>query len=124
MVLFIIFPIIGNFGFNRLQSKIDYNRNKDMAPHNRRIDYINRIMYLKEYAKEMRITKVFQLLKRQYRDSITGVAEVTKKYIWKSAVLHWLYVMFTFTFIFEGLLIYGAYRTRQMLQTILDCNEP
>ena len=24
---------------------------------------------------------------------------------------HWLYVMFTFTFIFEGLLIYGAYRT-------------
>ena len=110
-VLFILLPIIGNFYFRRKNSRIDYERNKDMAPHNRRIDYINRIMYLKEYAKEMRITKVFRLLKRQYRDSITGVAEVTKKYIWKSAVLHWLYVMFTFTFIFEGLLIYGSFRT-------------
>ena len=110
-VLFILLPIIGNFYFRRLNSRIDYERNKDMAPHKRRIDYINRVMYLKEYAKEMRITTVVRLLKRQYRDSITGVADVTKKYIWKSAVLHWLYVMFTFTFIFEGLLIYGSFRT-------------
>ncbi len=110
-VLFILFPIIGNFVFRRMNSRIDYERNKDMAPHNRRIDYINRIMYLKEYAKEMRITKIFRLLKRQYRESISGLAGVTKKYVLKSAVLHWLYVMFTFTFIFEGLLIYGSFRT-------------
>ncbi len=110
-VTFILLPIIGNFYFRRLNSHIDYKRNKDMAVHNRRIDYINRVMYLKEYAKEMRLTKVFQLLRHQYRDAITGLADVTKKYVWKSAVLHWLYVMFTFTFIFEGLLIYGAFRT-------------
>ena len=110
-VTFILLPIIGNFYFRRLNSHIDYKRNKDMAVHNRRIDYINRVMYLKEYAKEMRLTKVFQLLRHQYRDAITGLADVTKKYVWKSAALHWLYVMFTFTFIFEGLLIYGAFRT-------------
>ena len=110
-VTFILLPIIGNFYFRRLNSHIDYKRNKDMAVHNRRIDYINRVMYLKEYAKEMRLTKVFRLLRHQYRDAITGVADVTKKYVWKSAALHWLYVMFTFTFIFEGLLIYGAFRS-------------
>ena len=110
-VLFIIFPIIGNFVFNRAISRLDYARNKDMAPHNRRIAYINRVMYLPEYAKEMRLTGVFSLMRRQYREAITGVADVTKKYTKKAAILHWFYVMFTFTFIFEGLLIYGAYRT-------------
>lgn len=110
-VLFILFPIIGNFFFKRVNSKIDYKRNKDMAPHNRKIDYINRVMYLKDYAKEMRLTNVFNLMKKQYHDAITGVADVTKKYTLKSAFFHWFYVMFTFTFIFEGLLIYGAYRT-------------
>ena len=110
-VTFILLPIIGNFYFRRLNNHIDYQRKKDMAVHNRRIDYINRVMYLKEYAKEMRLTKIFNLLRHQYRDAITGVADVTKKYVWKSAALHWLYVMFTFTFIFEGLLIYGAFRT-------------
>ena len=109
-VTFILLPIIGNFWFRRLNSHIDYKRQKDMAVHNRRIDYINRVMYLKEYAKEMRLTKVFRLLRHQYRDAITGVADVTKKYVGKSVALHWLYVEFTFTFIFEGLLIYGAFR--------------
>ena len=109
-VTFILLPIIGNFVFRRLNSHIDYKRQKDMAVHNRRIDYINRVMYLKEYAKEMRLTRVFNLLRHQYRDAITGLADVTKKYVWKSVTLHWLYVEFTFTFIFEGLLIYGAYR--------------
>ena len=110
-VLFILFPIIGNFIFNRKLSHIDYARNKDMAPHNRRIAYVNRVMYLPEYAKEMRLTDVFSLMRRQYHEAITGLADVTKKYTKKAMVLHWMYVMFTFTFIFEGLLIYGAYRT-------------
>ena len=110
-VLFILFPVIGNFFFNRKISHLDYARNKDMAPHNRRTAYINRVMYLPEYAKEMRLTAVFSLMRRQYREAITGLADVTRKYTKKAMVLHWMYVMFTFTFIFEGLLIYGAYRT-------------
>ena len=110
-VTFILLPVIGNFVFRRINSKIDYTRQKEMAPHNRRIDYINRIMYLKDYAKEIRLTNIFKLLKRQYTDAITGVADVTKKFVFKSVCLHWFYIMFTFTFIFEGLLIYGAYRT-------------
>ena len=110
-VLFILLPVIGNFVFNRKISHLDYARNKDMAPHNRRIAYVNRVMYLPEYAKEMRLSKVFSLMRKQYREAITGVADVTKKYSVKAAVLHWFYVMFTFTFIFEGLLIYGSYRT-------------
>ena len=110
-VLFILFPVIGNFVFNRKNSQLDYVRNKDMAPYNRRIAYINRVMYLPEYAKEMRLTDVFSLMKEHYRESITGLGDVTKKYTTRAMINHWLYVMFTFTFIFEGLLIYGAYRT-------------
>lgn len=109
-ILFILFPIIGNFGFNRVLSKIDYLRNKDMAPHKRTVAYVNRVMYLPEYAKEMRLTNVFKLMQRQYRDAIDGMANATKKYTLKGMIFHWLYVNFTFTFIFEGMLMYGAYR--------------
>lgn len=110
-VLFVIFPIIGNFVFNRKLSEIDFDRNKDLAPYNRRTAYINRVMYLSEYAKEMRLTNVFSLMKRDYKEAIEGMVKVTKKYTVKAMVYHWFRVMFTFTFIFEGMLIYGAYRT-------------
>lgn len=110
-VLFVLFPIIGNFVFDRWIGQIEFQRNKDMAPHNRKIAYVNRVMYLSDYAKEVRLTKAFALMKRHYREAIRGVAEETKKYTVKAVVYHWFRVMFTFSFIFEGLLIYGAYRT-------------
>ena len=110
-VLFIIFPIIGTFVFNRKMSHIDFERNKDMAPYNRKIAYVNRVMYMADYAKEIRLTKAFSLMRRHYDEAIQGVIEVTKKYTKKAAVLHWLWANFVFAFIFEGLLIYGAYRT-------------
>ncbi len=110
-VLFVIFPIIGNFVFNKRLSQIDFDRNKDMAPHQRKIAYVNRVMYLADYAKEVRLTDVFALMKRNYREAIAGVADVTKKYTFRAMINHWLRVMFTFTFIFEGVLIYGAYRS-------------
>lgn len=110
-VLFIIFPIVGNFFFNRGLSKIDFDRNKDMAPHNRRVAYINRVMYLSDYAKEVRLTDAFALMRRDYKKAINGMIDVTKKYTPKAVVFHWFRVMFTFSFIFEGLLIYGAYRS-------------
>lgn len=74
-VLFVLFPIIGNFVFNRGLSRIDFDRNKDMAPYNRRIAYINRVMYLADYAKEIRLTDVFALMRRDYREAIKGVAD-------------------------------------------------
>lgn len=109
-ILFILFPILGNFVFNRVVTKLDYARNKDMAPHNRTVAYVNRVMYMPEYAKEMRLTDVFKLLRREYRKAINGMSGVAKKYTLKAMIFHWLYVNFTFTFIFEGMLMYGAYR--------------
>lgn len=110
-VLFVLFPIIGNFVFDRKIGQLDFNRNKDMAPHNRKIAYVNRVMYLADYAKEVRLTKAFSLMKRYYKEAINGLIDVTKKYTVKGVIFHWFRVMFTFSFIFEGLLIYGAYRT-------------
>lgn len=109
--LFIIFPLLGNFLFGSKVSKIEFDRNKEMVLCNRKIAYINRVMYMKEYAKEMRLTNVFFLMKKQYNDSIDGLANVAAKYTFKGAVFHSLRSVFTFSIIFEGALLYGAYRT-------------
>ena len=109
-VLFIGFPILGNFCFNKVLGKIDFERNKDMVPYNRKIAYVNRVMYMTDYAKEIRLTSAFALMQRNYQEAIQGLIQCTHKYTKKGMVFHWLRVIFTFSFIFEGLLIYGAYR--------------
>lgn len=110
-ILFIIFPVLGNFVFTSQINKIEFLRNKDMTPHNRKIAYVNRVMYLSDYAKEMRLTNVFSMMKRDYSQAIKGLIDTTRKYTKRAMVFHWLSVIFTFSLIFEGLLLYGSYRT-------------
>ena len=73
-VLFIIFPIIGNFFFRRLLNHIEFNRQKDMAPYNRRVDYINRVMYLKDSAKEIRLIKLIGILPQKVQEAVSALS--------------------------------------------------
>ena len=79
--LFIGFPILGNFCFNKVLGKIDFERNKDMVPYNRKIAYVNRVMYMTDYAKEIRLTSAFALMQRNYQEAIQGLIQCTHKYI-------------------------------------------
>jgi ATP-binding cassette subfamily B protein len=110
VVLFVVFPIVGNFVFGYRSKNMEYNRDKAMALYKRQIDYVNRIMYLSDYSKEMRLSKVFNLLKHKYNEAIKGIYHVADQYAFKINVPTWIRNYLTFTIMFEGVLMYGAYR--------------
>ena len=110
-VVFVIFPIIGNFLFGYLANKWTFKRDQAMAPYNRRIEYVNRVMHLSDYSKEIRLSKVYNLMREKYLRAIDGLFEVVEKYFLKITLPLWFRNYFTFTIIFEGVLLYGAYRT-------------
>lgn len=110
-MLFVIFPIIGNFVFGYVYNKRIYERDQALVPHKRRIDYVNRVMYLSDFSKEMRLSNVYNLMKQKYNKAIEGINEVVDTFSPKINVPLWFRNYFTFTIIFEGVLMYGAYRT-------------
>jgi ATP-binding cassette, subfamily B, bacterial len=110
VVLFILFPIVGNFLFGYLYHKAEYERDKAMAPFKRRIDYVNRVMYMADYSKELRLSKVFNLLKHKYDDALKNIFQVADRYAFKITLPTWIRNYLTFTVMFEGVLMYGAYR--------------
>jgi len=110
-MLFVIFPIIGNFVFGSILNKITYRLYQEQTPYKHKAEYINRVIHLSDYAKEMRLTKVFKLMMKKYEEAVHGNISVVSKYSVKAIFVSWLSGMFTFTIIFEGVLLYGAYRT-------------
>jgi ATP-binding cassette subfamily B protein len=110
-LLFVFFPIIGTFVFGYIMNKYIYKRDKALVPYRRRIDYINRVMYLPDYAKEMRLSNVYNLMKQKYVEALNGIYDVVEQYVFKISLPLWFRNYFTFTIIFEGLLLYGAFRT-------------
>jgi len=116
-VLFIISPIIGNFVFGNLKSKYELKRYRDQAPNNKVLNYVNRMMYLPDGAKEIRLSKVFEILKRRYGEATAENVKVAVKFAFPNMSLNVLRITFTFTVMFEGVLIYAFYK-KQVAGTI------
>lgn len=110
-VLFVISPIVGNFVFGGLMSKIWGGRYMDNVKNNRMAEYVNRVMHLAEYAKEIRFSSIHGLMMKRYEDAIEGNCAVADKYAKKAVVYTWAQNVTTFALVFEGIMIYAAYRT-------------
>ncbi len=110
-VLFVISPIIGNFVFGGLMSKIWGGRYVDNVKNNRMAEYVNRVMHLADYAKEIRFSSIHELMMKRYSDAIKGNQAVADKYAGKAIVYTWAQNVTTFALVFEGIMIYAAYRT-------------
>ncbi len=108
-VLFIVFPLIGNFVFGNRKNKLEFRRYQDQAVNEKVMNYVNRVMYLSDYAKEIRLSNVFKLLRRQYDDATDENVRIAKKYGPRIVGINFLRLMFTFTIIFEGVLFFAVY---------------
>lgn len=110
-VLFVISPIIGNFVFGGLMNKIWGGRYVDTVKNNRIAEYVNRVMHLAEYAKEIRYSSIHELMMKRYNDAMDGNCKVADKYGKKAIAYTWAQNVTTFALVFEGIMIYAAYRT-------------
>ncbi len=110
-VLFVIAPLIGNFVFGAFVNRLSFRRYRESVPFRRKADYVNRVMYLADYSKEMRLSNIFRLMKEDYKEAIRELSKMAGKYKNKLVPLGFLQFIFSYTVIFEGVLIYGVYKT-------------
>ena len=109
-VLFVIFPIIGNFVFGGILNKLELKRYEENIPNERVSQYVNRVMYLAEYAKEMRLSNVYKLIMEKYKTSVDNTLNIVSKYAPKIIPQMIIKNVITFPMIFEGVLLYGSYK--------------
>ncbi len=111
-ILFVISPLIGNFVFGNLKNKYEFKRYQEQAPNEKVLNYVSRMMYLPDGAKEIRLSNVFSLMRRQYKEATDRNVKVAVKYAFANAHLNFWRITFTFTVIFEGVLLYAIYRNQ------------
>lgn len=107
--LFSFLPMIGNFFFSKVINRIEYERNMEGTPQVRRQNYVNRVLYLPRYAKEIRMTRIKNVLDDTYEASYENIIGITKKY-WKRLFgLGLMRGVFCFPLVFEGMWLFAAY---------------
>ncbi len=81
--LVIILGFIGIFlPLSKKRGDLQMARRRDNTEYHRRSDYFQRIFYLQDYAKEVRMNNIHPILMDRYNDAADDVIENQKKY-WK-----------------------------------------
>lgn len=76
----VLFSVILNF----YQAKLDFKKNIDSIYPSRIFDYTTRTVYLKQYSKELRKFKIFEVIKAMYKKSVDDIYHINEKYAKKS----------------------------------------
>jgi ATP-binding cassette subfamily B protein len=110
VIFFIAGPLIGNFVFGKMINELKFRMNKECVPYNRKMEYVNRTLYLADYAKEFRMSEVFSVMKKLYEEGFQGVLGKIREYRNREVFLVFIRNIFTFVVIFQGVIFYSLYR--------------
>lgn len=86
-ILLILLVSVFVLAFETIKGKLDVKKDKEMTPHKRSKAYVKRTLYLRDYAKDMRTSDIFDVMHTRYKTAITKNREIIKKYGWKIAFL-------------------------------------
>jgi len=109
-VLFVIFPIVGNLVFGNIMGRIFNAQYTENVKHNRVIGYVNRVMYLAEFAKEVRYSNIHKVMKKRLEDAVIGIRTTYDRHARRAIIFGTIQSILSYTIIFEGIMLYAAYR--------------
>ena len=82
--VWIVLAICGGVAFTVFlklwRTKIQFQRDQEMKPVQRRADYVGRVFYLADYAKEIRLSQVGDVLSRDFDRAAEGLLDSVKRH--------------------------------------------
>lgn len=80
VLLFAILPFVSTYILSVRANRLIYERYEANVPHERKLEYVRRTMYLQDYAKEIRLSGIYHVLMEYFHTSIRNIVRNIKKY--------------------------------------------
>lgn len=90
-------------------SEHKFNRDKNTAYERRQMDYVSRIVYQQEYAKEVRLTNIFAPIMDSFARAAESMRKTSKLYGWKLGVVRFVRTILSELVVYlavEGIIVY------------------
>lgn len=109
-ILFILIVSVFVLAFETIKGKLDVKKDKEMTVHKRSKAYVKRTVYLREFAKDLRTSGVFEVLHSRYKNAVAQNRKIIKKYGYKIALLETASGFFGKALPVAVTYVYAAYR--------------
>lgn len=102
-LIFVIMSFVLIFLANIEINKLGFKMDVELKPKQRKRSYINRVFYLTDYAKEIRLNNITPKLKIDFNDTNNDILNTINKYSKKQLILGFLNDYIFNSFILDGL---------------------
>ena len=124
-----------NFWGNKKYNSHNYELDRELNPKYRKLDYMSRVFYLKDYVKELRLSNVRNKLSADYNETYGEISETVKKhskwlmiwsfltnYAFSVLLINGIYIVFLLYMAYKGEVTAGAVATLFLASRRLDDN--
>ncbi len=80
LIAFTFMPIVISLPLSVRRNKLNFKFQQETTPENRKIEYYKRLLYQKEYAKEIKLTKIFPVLLSKYVATNENMSKLSAKF--------------------------------------------
>ncbi|MBQ6660205.1 MAG: ABC transporter ATP-binding protein [Lachnospiraceae bacterium] len=118
-IVFVLASFVLRFLVSRVLNKLNYRVRLRVNPLERKRNYVSRVFYLNDYAKELRLhPEVGDRLEKEFDEANDEIIEVQKKVGWKRILLGFTNAYVVGDFILDGLYITYLVYQAAVLHTI------
>lgn len=94
IIIFASINIVLNFAQSIVMTRLNYKADVSLTPLSRKLSYLKRILYMPNYAKDIKCTDLLKTGKRRYMQSFTETISIIKKYGVKAATINTVLSLF------------------------------
>ena len=109
IILIFLTGMIPYIASQSFRNKLEYKKDREMTSNNRKKDYVQRVVFLKDFSKDMRTSGIYNVMKNRFVTAVESNRAIIKKYGWKTGLLDVLGGILTEIVPIAGTLIYGVY---------------
>ncbi len=122
LIVLAFVPLLSNLLFAKPMNRLDYKYQMQMREIKRDKDYVDRVFYLADYAKQMRMSNIHTVMMKRFAANLKTTQAAIGKYGFKTASVFFVKQLIDGAFVYYSGIIYAAYRLL-ISRTILigDC---
>lgn len=113
-LVFVLISFLGIILVAARQNRLRLDLNERMKPLERKRDYVSRVLYLADYAKEIRLNRIKGKLYKAFGEAADGLDRETRRGTWAISAC-----AFCIHFVFDTLMMDGLYLITLLYRTIV-----
>lgn len=102
VLVVVIIPVLIEQILIKKYTEYKFNRDRDTAYERRQVEYVNRTVYLQEYAKEIRLTNIFNPIMRSFEYAMESMRQTSKEYGMKIGIVRFFRTIMAELFVYLG----------------------